>query len=397
MASLRRIPRSIYWIACFTDKDGKRRQKSTKATDRKKAQRIADGYEAVARNRMTAAQVQRVIAELYQEVTGDEMPSAVTREYFERWLDRRQPEVAASTNTFYRTKARDFLAFLGPKAERDLNEVTKQDVLDFRTAELDRVSPKTTNHGIKFLRMVFRSAREDSLILDNPAEFVGTVKLSSQSKRRPFTEDELRALLRQADAEWQSLVFFGLYTAQRLGDLTQLTWRSVDLPNKEIHMVTTKTDRVQNLPILSPLMKHIMSLPAGDDPDQPIHPRACGIVKKEGGRVSTLSRQFYDLMANAGLVPKRTHKKRKGKDDAEEDEPDGRRRRKRMTPLSFHSLRHTATTMMKNAGQSPAIVEEFVGHDSAEMNKIYTHIGIETMREAGNASLPDLVGEGARP
>ena len=46
---------------------------------------------------------------------------------------------------------------------------------------------------------------------------------------------------------------------------------------------------------------------------------------------------------------------------------------------------------MKNAGQSPAIVEEFVGHDSAEMNRIYTHIGIEAMRKAGNAALPDLV------
>ena len=391
MASLRRVPGSKYWIACFTDKDGKRRQQSTKETDHKKAQRIADGYETVARNRMTAAQVRRVIAELYQEVTGDEMPSAITRDYFARWLDRREPEVAASTNTFYRAKARDFLAFIGPKADRDLNEITKQDVLNFRTAELDRVSPKTTNHGIKFLRMVFRSARGDGLLLDNPAEFVRTVKMSGKSKRRAFTLDELNAVLRVADPEWQSLMYFGLYTAQRLGDLAQLTWRDIDLTAKELRIVTTKTSRPQNLPILDPLAKHILSLPAGDDPDQPIHPQANQIVQNEGGRVSTLSRQFYDLMAEAELVPKRTHKKRKRKGETEAEEIDGRRRRKRMSPLSFHSLRHTATTMMKNAGQSPAIVEEFVGHDSAEMNRVYTHIEIEAMRKAGNAALPDLV------
>ena len=391
MASLRRVPGSRYWIACFTDKGGKRRQKSTKETDRKKAQRIADGYEKVSRTRMATAQVQRVIAGLYQEVTGNEMPSAITREYFERWLDRREPEVASSTNTIYRARARDLLESLGPKADRDLNEITKQDILNFRTAELDRVSAKTTNHGIRFLRMVFKSAREDGLVLDNPTEFVRPVKLPNESKRRAFTMDELNAVLREADPEWQSLIYFGLYSAQRIGDLAKATHRNLDLVAKEFHIVTTKTGRPQNLPILDPLLKHIMSLPAGDDPDQPIHPRAYAIVANEGGRVSTLSRQFYDLMASAGLVPRRTHKKRKRQDGADGEEIDGRRLRKRMSEISFHSLRHTATTMMKNAGQSPAIVEEFVGHDSAEMNRVYTHIEIEAMRRAGNASLPDLV------
>lgn len=391
MASLRRVPGSKYWIACFTDKDGKRRQQSTKQTDRKKAQSIADGYETVARNRMTAAQVRRVITDLYHQVSSEELPSAIASDYFARWLDRREPEVAHNTNIFYRAKARDFLAFLGPKASRDLNEITKQDILNFRTAELDRVSAKTTNHGIKFLRMVFRSARGDSLMLENPAEFVRTVKLPAKSNRRGFTLDELTSILRHADPEWRSLVYFGLYTAQRLGDVAQLTWRNVDLAAKELHIVTTKTGRSQNLPLLAPLLKHIMSLPAGDNPDQPIHPRAYEIVKNEGGRVSTLSCQFHDIMANAMLVPKKSHKKPKNGNLPTDEESSGRRRRRIMSPLSFHSLRHTATTMMKNAGQSSAIVEEFVGHDSAEMNRIYTHIEIEAMRKAGNIALPDLV------
>jgi len=44
---------------------------------------------------------------------------------------------------------------------------------------------------------------------------------------------------------------------------------------------------------------------------------------------------------------------------------------------------------MKNAGVSPAIVEEFIGHNSAEMNRVYTHIEIESMRKAAD-KLPDL-------
>jgi integrase len=32
--------------------------------------------------------------------------------------------------------------------------------------------------------------------------------------------------------------------------------------------------------------------------------------------------------------------------------------------LPFHSLRHTATTLLKSAGVSDAVAREFIGHDS---------------------------------
>jgi len=44
-----------------------------------------------------------------------------------------------------------------------------------------------------------------------------------------FTLPELRSLLAVANDEWKSLILFGLYTGQRLGDLARLTWQNVDL------------------------------------------------------------------------------------------------------------------------------------------------------------------------
>ena len=52
--------------------------------------------------------------------------------------------------------------------------------------------------------------------------------------------------------------------------------------------------------------------------------------------------------------------------------------------ISFHSL-------LKNAGVSPAIAEEFVGHDSTEMNRVYTHIENKAMKAAADL-LPDVLG-----
>ena len=57
--------------------------------------------------------------------------------------------------------------------------------------------------------------------------------------------------------------------------------------------------------------------------------------------------------------------------------------------ISFHALRHTATSLMKNAGVSSAIVQEFTGHDSPAISANYTHIETSALKKAAE-SLPDV-------
>ena len=57
--------------------------------------------------------------------------------------------------------------------------------------------------------------------------------------------------------------------------------------------------------------------------------------------------------------------------------------------LTFHSLRHSATLILKNAGVSPAVVQEFIGHDSKAVSQNYTHIEMEAMRRATDL-MPDV-------
>jgi hypothetical protein len=44
---------SQYWTACFTDKDGQRRKRSTKETNRRKAEVIAASFEKASRKKRT--------------------------------------------------------------------------------------------------------------------------------------------------------------------------------------------------------------------------------------------------------------------------------------------------------------------------------------------------------
>ena len=53
--------------------------------------------------------------------------------------------------------------------------------------------------------------------------------------------------------------------------------------------------------------------------------------------------------------------------------------------LSFHSLRHTAVSLLKDAGIPQAAVQELIGHDSEQMSALYTHVGREALEKAAAA------------
>jgi integrase len=57
--------------------------------------------------------------------------------------------------------------------------------------------------------------------------------------------------------------------------------------------------------------------------------------------------------------------------------------------LSFHSLRHTAVSLLKDAGIPEGVVMELVGHDSKAMSAHCTHVGAEAL-EKPVAALPEI-------
>jgi integrase len=60
-----------------------------------------------------------------------------------------------------------------------------------------------------------------------------------------------------------------------------------------------------------------------------------------------------------------------------------------MSEISFHALRHTATSLLKNAGVSDVIARDIIGHESEAVSRTYTHIESETKRAALD-KLPDV-------
>lgn len=272
---------------------------------------------------------------------------------------------------FYRKSLGKFVAFLGDRAADPIGEVTRRDVVAFRSSLSEKVSSKTANHDLKAVRMFFRASRRDGLISDDPAEFVEAVRQTRTDDKRPFSLDQLRAILEVADEEWRSIILFGLYTGQRLADIAALRWSNIDLEKAELRLVTRKTGRVMTLPLAVPLVSLLEASTCNDDPNGPLHPRASRIVQEQR-RSGSLSNQFARLLAAAGLREQKSHK----------GTGVGRDSRRLVNRLSFHSLRRTATTLLHEAGIPAAVAQTLIGHDSEQMHKIYISVGPEALRRA---------------
>ncbi len=377
MASLRKHPKSPYWSACFSLPDGTRTTRSTKCEDRREAQRVANKFEDAAKagasGRLTELQARRVISDIFVIANKDALASSSTKDFFTAWLKRKELEAGDRTHERYTTAINHALDCLGGKAKRDLSHLTAKDISDLRDSIAGSLSPNSANYTVKILRTALNQARRDGLVDTNEASRVTLIQRKSKSIRRPFTPAELKAIFAAADVEWRGMILMGLYTGLRLGDIAMMTWQEIDLQEREITIKTTKTGRIQVTPLTGPVLKYLSALPKVTDLAVPVFPDAHG-VKVRNPHGGLLSNQFYKIMTAAGLVEKRTNKKR--------EDGKGRSAARKLNALGFHCLRHSATSLLKNAGVSDAVAMDIIGHDSEAVSRTYTKIDRATKRDA---------------
>jgi integrase len=350
------------WHACFEDTAGNRRVISLRTADRSIAESVA-----------------AALVELSAPITGAVAPTL--EKVFRDWIVEKQAEVAPATLDFYRQTSNDFLEFIGPRASDDIQTISRSDIVTYRGVLSRRLSAKTVNHRIKTLRSIFEFAVRQRYVWENPATHVKGIRNNEPRVRRPFTIEEVRKLLAVADPEWATLIKLGLYTGQRLGDLARLTWANVDLQRGVIELVTRKTEKRVVIPMAPTLADHLRSFKKPSAaPDAPVNPIAFKAEQSCCGRVGTLSNRFAFLMAKAELRAAAPHHilLNRGRD--------GKRQR---NALSFHCLRHTAVTLLKEAGVPQAVTMALIGHDSPEISQHYTHVGDEALKKAC-AALPEI-------
>jgi integrase len=370
-------PKSPFWIACYNGigSDGtlRRVKRSTKTTDRKLAQRLADEWEALEKlageKRLTESHCRKVIAEMYERTVGEPLHFRTAREHLSEWVESKKNETELRTYWKYRQAVDEFLTHVGVKADRLLREITPTDIRSWRDAlKRKGLAAPTVNDAIKTLRMPLKAAHDAGYIEINPCTKTSVRPVRDDARnveKDVFTPEQIAALINAAPNEdWKGAILCGYYTGLRLRDVADLEWSAVDLDKRTITVTTRKTGKTVTVPMHPEFAAWLQEQTRGIG-KAPVFPSLAG---KSGAGKSGLSMQFKRTMERAKIKGRLLR------------EANGAGRSQ--SSLSFHSLRHSFNSAMANAGVSSEVRQKLTGHASAKMNAQYTHHELEELRSA---------------
>jgi integrase len=417
MASLRKRKGSNVWQAQYyipdRENDGlKQARKSTGHTNRKKAfevaielERTAQGTfeagtdkarlaksvlaEAVAeidRETFTALSARKYLARLLAIATGEDMPNFTLETWFAEWLRRKSRKSSKATKARYKGHADAFLAWLGDdRRKKPLESVTPQHVRKWQESLQDAGrAGKTVLSYVKDINAIYRAAIREGITSSNPcATAIADTDTNDSQERKPFTLDEVTALIAAAPSEeWRGLILVAAFTGLRLGDAARLSWESVDLQKKMIVLIPSKTKRKKRevqIPIQEDLLAYFLATPVADDsPAAKVFPT---LAKTPINTGTGLSSTFVSIMKAAGVD--------RGKPSRVIEEGETAGKGRVTHEKGFHSLRHTFTSWLRNAGVSEEDRMLLTGHSTRESHQIYSHAD-EKAGQVAIAKLPSI-------
>ncbi len=275
--------------------------------------------------------------------------------YAEAWraMQDHRPGTAALYERVLRLHAYPVLG------SRPLASVRHSDARAFVTGLSRTLAPNTARQVHAIVRTIFRSAVHDRLIIESP---FAQIKLPSVERTRlaPLTVEQVRQVAAAAPDRLRALVLTAAGTGLRSGELLGLTVDSIDFLRRELHVrqqlvyvpgtapfigepKTPESKRTVPLPrfVVDALAEHLASFPAAH----------VGLVFQadKGGPIlrTTLNGRWVRTLRRAGL-PEDTH---------------------------MHHLRHHYASVLIDGGESVKVVQERLGHSSAEETlRTYAHL-----------------------
>jgi len=189
-----------------------------------------------------------LIGEIYEIANREPLPSDTIADYFHHWTERLKITHGHKTAVRYGGIVKAFLEWLGEAGrQRLLIQLESAELVRFRDHYAKTHSPASVNTALDCIQSALTDAFQDNLIETNEAKRVTRLpdKAARRQERRPFTDREIRALLKatEGDKEWYGMILCGLYHGFRLGDVADLCWPNIDLELRQFRFDTEKTNR----------------------------------------------------------------------------------------------------------------------------------------------------------
>jgi integrase len=360
--------RSPYWYAIYRDADGRRKRRSTELTSKSKALEMARALQKASdeakRGALTEARTRELLSEILENINGEGLRVFSVEEWFEHFAKGKRKSHSERTAALYEQIRKEFVEFLGTRARLNIAAITSKDIADFRDARHSKgFAPATVNLAVEMLSAAFNAAWKQGHVRINPCLAIEPLKDKPQRKGI-FTPEQVGVLVRCAQGDMRGLIMAGFYSGQRLTDCANLRWRDVDLVSeiKTIRFETRKTG-AEIVTVIHPALEdHLLSLPTPESDDAFLFP---SLAER---RTALLSREFGRIMEAAHIEQRVIRKKNKA----------GRT----VYALSFHSLRHSFSSILANAGVSEERRMALTGHTARATHQIYSHHELSRLRDA---------------
>lgn len=150
----------------------------------------------------------------------------------DKWFDDYKADQSESTLQNYRASRKK----CEPIHKKKIKEITSAELQALVSAQ----TAGTQAEVIKYLHQVFHYAMRNDIIVKDPTELIGRTAFT-ETKRNPFTKEEVRAIWEMPESPIKEAVLVMLYTGLRIGELYKIT---------EIHdtyiITGSKTDAGKN-------------------------------------------------------------------------------------------------------------------------------------------------------
>lgn len=236
-----------------------------------------------------------------------------------------------------------------------LDEIGSRQIETYKAAKIRGLHRKTINNHLTVLRRMLSLAQEWGVIESVPR--VRWLK-AEKPEVRFLTFEEADRLLVAARQEpmWHTMILVALRTGLRLGELSGLQWRDVDLKRGQLRVRRSVTDGIVGTPKSGRARDVPLTPAAVEGLRKHRHQRGPWVFCQADGALLTDGQckwPLYRAYERAGL-------ERQG----------------------WHVLRHSFASHLVMRGVALKAVQELLGHATIDMTMRYAHLAPSTLRSA---------------
>jgi len=301
-----------------------------------------------------------------------QMPGSITaiplQEFVDEYIAFVKRNRADKTYNGVKLVCKKLLSYFSPI--KRIDTITIKDAEGFLES-LKATAPKGVYNYHRTLRAMFNKAVEWNYLRENVFE---KIKLPKRQQNEPdyISETEMEAVCFYINNDTiKDAVRFTFYTGIRLGELVRIKWTSIDLKKRILVVGDQNWITKGKKQRIIPLSEKVAGVLLGGVPQ-------AAVIKDHTPALSQREREKDKyVFAKSNGMPYTTDCISKNfKRAARKAGIDER--------IHFHSLRHSAASMMAKNGAPITAVKDILGHSSISTTMIYTHSNLETLRDAVN-------------